>query len=97
MPGVVCKPHVCSWQKTGHGCFPPRPSASASPNVFVNGLNIVRYSDGMMPHCCNKKCHGGTHVGGSSVFVNGKPLQRIGHPISCGSTCAQGSTNVFSA
>ena len=27
---------------TGHGCYPPQPIATSSPNVFVNGRGVVR-------------------------------------------------------
>lgn len=82
---------------TGHGCFPPRPNNSASGNVFTNGIATHRQDDGWHPHCCpNNGCHGSvTSSGSSSVFVNGRPIARIGDPVACGSTIAQGSGNVF--
>lgn len=79
---------------TGHGCWPPRPGASASPDVFVNGIPAHRVGDGWMVHCC-KTCHPGTVASGSgSVFINGRPAARIGDSISCGSLIAQGSSDV---
>lgn len=83
---------------TGHGCWPPRPSAAGSPNVFVNGRAVVRQDDAWQPHTCPSipETHGGSLSGGSSkVFVNGKPIGRIGDSISCGSVVAEGSGNVF--
>jgi len=38
---------------TGHGCFPPRPSVGASPNVFVNSKAQVRVTD---PYACHGCC-----------------------------------------
>jgi uncharacterized Zn-binding protein involved in type VI secretion len=34
--------------------------------------------------------------GSGKVFVNGKPLARIGDDVNCGSVAAQGSGDVFS-
>jgi len=77
---------------------PPRPSNSASPNVFANSIPVHRQGDSWEPHACpSASPHGATTVSGSStVFANGKQLSRIGDPISCGSTIAQGSSDVFS-
>ena len=91
MPGV----HRKTDNGSGHGCFPPRPSASWSPNVFVNNLNVERQSDSMESHCCGPTCHGASHDGVHTVFVNGLCIQTIGDPISCGSTAAEGSSDVF--
>ena len=44
----------------------------------------------------NNDCHDGNISNGSgSVFVNGLGVARVGDPVSCGSTAAQGSQNVF--
>ena len=83
-------------QCTGHGCFPPRANISASGNVFINSIGAHRVGDGWAVHCCGPSCHAGSQATGSStVFVNGIALARIGDSISCGSTNAQGSPNVF--
>ena len=47
MPGVCRQGDVC----TGHGCYPSRPNASWSPDVFVNGLNVHRQGDAWESHC----------------------------------------------
>jgi hypothetical protein len=91
MPGVHRKTDNCS----GHGCWPPRPSATWSPNVFVNNLNVERFTDQMMIHCCPPPCHGGTHVGRHNVYANNLDIQVCGDPIDCGSTCAECSSDVF--
>jgi hypothetical protein len=37
---------------TGHSpCFPPRPNAQASPNVFINNLGSHRLTDAWQSHC----------------------------------------------
>ena len=92
MPGIVRLGDGCS----GHGCHPPRVNDSASSNVFINGLGAHRVGDHWVTHCCGNNCHDGTMSGGSGkVFVNGKPLARVGDAISCGSVAAKGSGNVF--
>ena len=93
MPAVTRLGDLC----TGHGAFPPRPSTGASPNVFINGIAAHRKGDGWASHCDPApSCHASTLADGSAtVFVNGQPLARIGDPIGCGSTVAQGSPNVF--
>lgn len=92
MPAVTRLGDVC----TGHGCFPPRPSSSASGDVFVNGIAVHRQGDSWSSHCCGPACHGGALASGSgTVFVNGKMIGRIGDPVDCGSAVAVGSSNVF--
>ena len=93
MPAVTRKGDMC----TGHGDFPPRPSTQGSPNVFVNGIPAHREGDSWAVHCNSQPvCHGGVLAKGSStVFVNGKQLGRIGDPVSCGSSVATGSGNVY--
>jgi uncharacterized Zn-binding protein involved in type VI secretion len=80
----------------GHGCWPARPNASASSNVFANSIGIHRVQDLWQIHCCGSACHDGVQASGSpNVFVNGKAVARIGDSISCGDTNAVGSPNVF--
>lgn len=83
---------------TGHGCWPPRGSSSASPNVYANGIAAHRQGDAWAPHTCPAipETHPSTLAAGSStVFANGKQMGRIGDPVACGSTVAAGSGNVF--
>jgi uncharacterized Zn-binding protein involved in type VI secretion len=93
MAGAVRLGDNCS----GHGCFPPRPCIEASENVFVNGRGWHRLGDGWASHgCAACQPHGGSAASGSStVFVNGLPACRIGDAVSCGSTMAEGSSDVF--
>jgi uncharacterized Zn-binding protein involved in type VI secretion len=102
MPAVARLGDKCS----GHGCFPGRANDSASSDVFVNSLGVHRVDDHWIDHTCKKKTHDGTlGTGSSTVFVNGKAVGRIGDDVSsingdgddiCGSTIAQGSSDVFS-
>ena len=93
MPAQARKPDVCS----GHGCYPPRPPASWSSNVKVNGLEALRQYDAYAAHGC-AVCvpHGGSVASGSStVYINDRQAARIGDPIDCGSVIAVGSHNVL--
>ncbi len=83
---------------TGHGCWPPRANDQASEDVFINGRGAHRQGDHWAAHTCPTipETHDSLLAGGSpTVFVNGKPLGRIGDAVACGSTLATGSGNVF--
>jgi|TARA_B110000495_G_scaffold163866_1_gene149283 uncharacterized Zn-binding protein involved in type VI secretion len=93
MPGTVRLTDIC----TGHGCYPPRENASASPNVFANSLACHRVGDAWQPHGCAVCApHGASQASGSpNVFVNSKALARIGDAIDCGSSNQTGSGDVI--
>lgn len=92
MPPITRLGDVC----TGHGCYPSRPSTSASPDVYINGIPAHRQGDAWDSHCCGPACHGSNlSVGSSTVFVNGLQVGRIGDPVECGSSVSTGSENVF--
>ena len=94
MPAVARLGDTC----TGHGCWPPRPCTGASPNVNINGIPAHRQGDAWAAHTCPSipETHASSLASGSgSVFVNGKPLGRVGDPVACGSSVAAGSPNVF--
>lgn len=93
MPPVTRLGDVC----TGHGCFPPRPSISASSNVFANGIPVLRVGDAYAPHgCISCSTHPGNLSSGSStVYVNGIPVGRVGDSVTCGSSVASGSPDVI--
>ncbi len=82
---------------TGHGCFPPRPSVSSSPNVYANGIPVIRVGDAYAAHGCSIcSSHTGDLASGSAtVFVNGLPVGRIGDSVTCGSSVAVGSPDVI--
>ena len=82
---------------TGHADFPPRGNSSASPDVFINGIAAHRQGDSWPVHCNPVPlCHASSLAGGSSsVFVNGKPLGRVGDAVGCGGSVSAGSPNVF--
>lgn len=75
---------------------PPTKPDKWSPNVFAEGLNLVRVSDVWVKHC-NVDCHVPVQTEGSStVFVNGLPLARVGDSMNCGDEVATGAGTVFS-
>jgi len=81
---------------SGHGGWPPRANTSRSDNVIINGFKALRKDDTFASHCNGPSCHTGVVIGGSNtVYINNKKAARNGDAISCGSTVANGSTNVF--
>lgn len=93
MPGVARLGDVCS----GHGCFPSRANVQASATVFVNGRGWHCVGDAWASHGCAVCApHGGTLATGSAtVFVGGQAAGRLGDAVSCGSTVATASQDVF--
>lgn len=74
---------------------PPTSPDQWSPNVYAEGLNVVRKSDKWVEHC-NTDCHIPTQASGSpNVFVNGLPLARVGDDMDCGDEIASGAGSVF--
>jgi uncharacterized Zn-binding protein involved in type VI secretion len=90
MPNIVLLGHIC----TGHAAYPPRPNIQGSPNFFVKNLPVHRQGDSWDIHCRTVipfDCHGGVlSVGTSNFLANGRPVAKVGDPISCGSFCQQG-------
>jgi uncharacterized Zn-binding protein involved in type VI secretion len=80
----------------GH-CFPPRPPSSAAQGtVFVNSILATVVGATYPAHTCGTSTHdGAASVGSATVFIEGKPVHRIGDDISCGDVSASGSPNVF--
>ena len=105
---MPAKPVTREKDKTsGHGPYSPRatkgPGAGCSTNVFANNLGVVHkdtewqahggteaYSGDPHPYQTNHKTTGGS----STVYVNNKPIARIGDAVE-GDTIAMGSKNVF--
>ncbi|MGL4735690.1 MAG: PAAR domain-containing protein [Enterovibrio sp.] len=93
MPAAARKGDMC----TGHGDFPPRASISGNETVLINGKAALCVGDGWDTHCNPLPvCHNGVQsVGSGTVFVGGKALARVGDAVSCGSSIASGSSDVF--
>lgn len=81
---------------TGHDACPPRPLDTGSGDVYVNSNKCGRQSDSYVAHgCIVHPPHTGIIASGSStVYVNGLQIGRIGDPVSCGGSVAEGSGNV---
>lgn len=81
---------------TGHDACPPVPLATASFNVFADGIALGRVGDAYSAHgCISHPSHVGTISSGAAhVFANGKAVGRIGDAVSCGGTVAEGSSTV---
>lgn len=82
----------------GH-CFGPRPCLNGSPDVFIEGISVVRagIDDYSQSHNCSDSSHGmGIALTGSpSIFINGFPMHRAGDLVSCGDHAGNGSLSVF--
>lgn len=92
MPAAARFGDLCS----GHDGYPPRPNNQASTDVFIDGLGAHRKGDSWEPHTHDGHTHTGvTSNGSSTVFINGVSAARVGDSVSCGSTIAQGSPDVF--
>ena len=95
----VPKAHRRTDTGSDHGChFPPSDATGGSPDVFVNGLALMRVGDAYAPHgcpVCPQPAHGRALAAGSgTVFVNGQPAGRVGDAIDCGGAAASGSGDV---
>lgn len=83
---------------TGHGCFPPRPAISGSPDTYVNGINVLLAPETWFAvHCCpGNGCHPAPlATGNPTVLVNSLPIGRIGDLVGCGSLIAEGSFDTY--
>lgn len=79
---------------TGHGCWPPRPTCSGSPDTVTNNLLQTRVTDCYVPHCC-PPCHPGVLVACSpTVITNNLQTCRQGDVVDCGSNADTHSPDV---
>ena len=82
----------------GHS-WVPTTSIAGSPNVFINGIAVVRVGDAYATHSLPYPPIAPHQLvsaqGSKTVFVNGLSLSRIGDQMSCSDLVAEGSTNVF--
>jgi len=87
---------MCSGHPAGPTYFPPRPAVMGSPDVFVDGLPLVRVGDPWAMHTNIISVHPGAGIVGSqTVFCNGLPVMRSTDPINCGSIAVMGSPTTF--
>lgn len=91
---------VLSRTGTGYLCGSPMQTttgADGSPNVFVNGIAVVRQNDvvGVHPAAGCSTDTSGLSSYSSTVFVNGLGIGRIGDEYTSDNIIISGSTNVF--
>jgi len=96
MPGVARLGDPIS---TGHGCDGATTLTGPSGDVFADGIAVERAGDPTVSHRVSGRGCSVSHVaainaGSGSVFVNGKPLARIGDSADAGSITG-GSGTVF--
>lgn len=90
---------VQSQTGSGTNCASPLTTATnqCSPNVFVNGIGLVRIGDVVQNHPlggCGPDTSGLT-ISSSTVFANNKGAGRIGDQYTSDNTITTGSPNVF--
>jgi uncharacterized Zn-binding protein involved in type VI secretion len=83
---------------TGHGCDGVTTLTGPSGNVFANNLGIERQGDPTVPHRISGRNCSNSHTavvnaGSGTVFVNGKPIARVGDSADAGAIIS-GSPNV---
>lgn len=89
MPLVTLRGMLC----TGHGCWPPRPSTQGESRFRINGTGVHLQGHAWAAHTCPAipETHASVLAAGSAHFrVNGLQVGRVGDPVACGSTVAQG-------
>lgn len=96
MPAVARKGDSTT---TGHGCDGTTTVIGPSGDVFTNNIGTERQGDPCAPHTIRsgKSCvpHSAViNAGSGSVFVNNKPIARIGDSTD-GGAIISGSSNVF--
>lgn len=89
MPPVTLMGHTC----TGHGCWPARPSVEGDARLTVGGIPVHCQGHAWAAHTCPSipETHGSVLAAGSPRFtVGGRQIGRIGDPVACGSSVAEG-------
>lgn len=84
---------------TGHGCDGTTTLTGPSDDVFTNNIGTERQGDPTVVHKisgrnCSVSHSAVVNVGSGTVFVNNKPIARIGDSADAGSIIA-GSSDVF--
>jgi uncharacterized Zn-binding protein involved in type VI secretion len=86
---ITLKGMIC----TGHECWPPRPSTEGSNLFDVEGVEVHLQGHAWAAHTCPDipETHASVLAAGSRLFdVEGRQVGRIGDPVACGSSVAQG-------
>ena len=101
MPSVAYKGSDCT---TGHGCDTNVKINSGSGDVIIGGLKLVaRKDDPLQDHSINNQSpppecipHLGQKVneGSATVFVNDRPIARVGDSVDVGGEITEGESSV---
>ena len=101
MPSVAYKGSDCT---TGHGCDTNVNINSGSANVIIGGnKNVARQDDSLEDHSIDNPSpppdcipHTGQKVneGSASVFVNDRPIARVGDSVDVGGEITEGESSV---
>lgn len=88
MKAITLLGHRC----TGHGSWPPRPNIEADDYLLINGQPVHCVGHGWASHCnATPQCHASTLAAGSALLqINGRAAGRVGDPVACGGSVAQG-------
>ena len=89
---------------TGHGCDAVTTVLGGSPNVKIGNVGVLTKGDPLAVHTINNAppgippCinHPGqvVNTGSATVFVNGKPIARVGDSVDIGGSITAGIPNV---
>lgn len=84
---------------TGHGCDGTTTLTGPSGNVFANSLGVEREGDPTVVHAltgrgCSVSHTAAVNAGSGTVYVNNKPIARVGDSADAGSITS-GSPTVF--
>ena len=101
MPSVAYKGSDCT---TGHGCDTNVKINSGSGDVIIGGLkNVARKDDSLEDHTIDNPSpppdcipHTGQKVneGSASVFVNDRPIARVGDSVDVAGEITEGESSV---
>lgn len=99
MPAIALEAQM----STGHGCFPPTNATGPyTTKSFISGKKVqLRGVTMYAPHVCGIVVHPSdsrkvVDPGGSTFFLEGKPVAFIGDPIACGDMVGEGAPSTFS-
>lgn len=99
MPAIA----IQGGRSTGHSCFPPTQDVGpyTTTSFLENKAICLRGVTMYASHSCGNTTHptsGRVIVdpGGSTFFLEGKPIAFIGDDITCGDTVGKGTSTAFS-
>lgn len=94
MPAITLQGHMC----TGHGCWPPRANNEGDPRLTVGGRPVHVQGHAWAAHTCPAipETHASVLAAGSArLTIGGRGVGRVGDPVACGSTVAEGDPRIM--